>query len=245
MKKISTLIFALATFTFILPSCNKDKDGVAGPNPTPTPSEPASEFIVNGIADLSLSNGVGGLGLSIEHVSGTQKTVNLAVHGLPEGMSYDFSSWSGTPTFGTALTFSTYGNHIGSSFPVTLHATNGSVEKEYSFTLYSEPADDCVSDMVSRISYGWIFNGSNGNVTGTVDPDRPNRVRIVVHFMNDLPMYFDVNCFTREIDIPEQTTPSGEKIAGWGEIPGARIDLYYEVTDPNGNAESYRLYLEL
>lgn len=231
MRVLYSLCFAILVFT--LYSCKKNKE------------EPKSEFIINGVSDLSLSYGMGGLGLAVEHVSGSQKTVSLAIQGLPEGIEYNFSAWSGIPTFGTALTFTTDGNHIGSSFPLTLHATNGSVEKEYSFTLHSEPADDCISNTVSRISYGWAYGGGNGNVTGTMDPDRPNRVRIVVHFMNDLPIYFDVNCFTYEIDIPEQTTPSGEKVVGGGNIPGNRIDLSFEVTDQNGNVEDYTLYLEL
>ena len=109
MKKIY-LIIAL---TVAIASCNKTTNNTTVITPLPA-------FTVNGITDVTLTNGTSyyiSMPLTVAYDDSTQETVTLSVSGLPAGVTLD-STWAttGIPTFSTVLSLSdTLGAGAGSN----------------------------------------------------------------------------------------------------------------------------------
>lgn len=169
-------------------------------------------FNINGINDLKIpANGSGSLTLAITHTSGKQETVTLSLNGLPDKVSHEFSTASGTPTFNSMLDISadyaTEGN-----YPITILAKSASGEtKNYNFNLIIEPYTDCAAKMAG------IFNGSvncggfpeNETITITKNPGVVNGIFIegIDGFPDKVPATLD--CENQTISIPEFSFNNG------------------------------------
>ncbi len=251
MNKQLLHFLSVIGLTITLFACKKEDSNSPGNNNNANTDK--SEFIINGIADVTFTEGIGALGLEIQHVSGSQKTVNLSMSTLPAGVSASFSSPSGTPTFGSAVVFNTTGESDG-VHTATLHATNGSTSKDYEFKLHLPKADDCTGEVTSPYRYSGTepcgMPGKHFTVYIYPDPEHFNRVVFQVdqrEWADDpearaYSFYGDLNCFGAKIIIPAQTTSDGVEIVdGIGSFRRAdwpKIQVEYTTKDESGNLSS-------
>ncbi len=213
------LLFPLL-FSVSLFSCSKETDTT----PTPEPelnSEPKSEFLVHGVSDVTFDNWVGAaMGLSVEYVSGAQKTATISLGEMPAGVTYEIRPESGTPTFGSSVLFKTTGESIG-THAANLTVSNGSVTKDYNFNIHlgDTKCNDGFTGYYDEL-YMYCFGPIIRFVSVEQYSENPNRVSLSFKSSWDsddilLSFYIDLNCGTKEIIVPTQQTQLGE-ISGSG-----------------------------
>jgi|GEM_PF-4450736 len=182
------------------------------------------DFLVHGISELTLNEGVGGLPLEIQYVSGPQEEVQLSLSGVPKGVTAALTRESGIPTFSSGINFSSDGSS-GGVFPVKLHAANSSVAKDFEFKLHLEKMD------CRDIFTGWEMTGRdrcgeeglipNVKLRFRSDPERANRLYMdAFHIVTGeflYSMYMDLNCYEKNLVIPAQQLADGTTVSGGGD----------------------------
>lgn len=211
-------------------SCKKDK----------TDSEPPVNIAINGVADITIDpNGTGQLALE---VTGDQKTVNLAVSGLPSTVIAQFSSASGTPVFSTSLTLSASGAASG-TYPVTLSGTSGSTVKNYNFNLHVR---ECVSSVTGSKSGSDLC--SSNSYTYDVTVTKASETRVTIRnfggFGENVSVYADLDCSIKALTVPSQTVGAGRIIEGTGIFDSGKMTITYTVTDVSGDTDNCVVTIE-
>lgn len=248
--KYLTLITLGVSLLFFTAGCSK-KD-INNPDSQTTPK---AEFVINGISDITLSEGVGIMALEVTHVSGEQQIVNLSLIGLPEGITADFSATSGTPTFNTNVTLSSDGI-VDGSFPVKLLASNNATSKEYTFAIHTSRDLNCIDFITGTYSYRYIacFDYRNHDISIVEKPGgEPGQIEIAYLISNttnrpDIIFYAEVNCTQQTITIPEQINSIGRAMRGEGKFGAAYmgmpyVSLAFTTTDDNGDIIECNAYI--
>jgi hypothetical protein len=124
LRKPFCLFVVLALF---LAGCGKGSDN-GGTGPT------AFQFIINGIHDVTM-DATGGniLPVAVALYTGIQEPVTLSVTGLPAGLTASITPATGTPDFGSVITFS--GTTTPGTYPIKLAGTSASYYKEYGLSV--------------------------------------------------------------------------------------------------------------
>jgi len=232
MKKIY-LIIAL---TVAIVSCNKTTNNTTVITPLPA-------FTVNGITDVTLTNGTSyyiSMPLTVAYDDSTQETVTLSVSGLPAGVTMD-STWvtTGIPTFSTELSLSDTldaGANPG-TYPITITATgsNGG-KKSFQFNLNVVSPASCTSNVVGvySICASSCFSSTTYSDNVTADANITNKIWFANVYGIGLKLFGYYNCNTRYITIPAQTV-SGVTYYGVGtaSVGGSSHYINMSVTSSN------------
>lgn len=156
LRLLSTALLAVLCFA----ACKKESSN----NNTPA----NNNYIINGVQNVNLkADSFAIIGLTVEYKQGTQGPVDLSVSGLPTGVTAEFNpTASGTPSFGTALTFDADSRVAGGTFPIKLNATSATMgNKSYDMNLVIEEGP-CWNRLVGTYS-GTILNINAGTTVNT------------------------------------------------------------------------------
>lgn len=152
MKK-ATLFMALLTLLFSACTKSNDDDDVFSPN-----------FRVDGITDINIfRNSTNSLSLSVVYMNSQQERVRLSLEGLPSGMTAEFTTTSGLPSFSSYLQITNNSVPAG-VYPVRLVAT-GDITGRHTFT-FNITAMDCYQALLKSYTAN-AFCNSPGSYTET------------------------------------------------------------------------------
>ena len=219
MKK-SFLLIAFAVVAIV--SCTKTTNNTTVISPLPA-------FTVNGITDVTFTNGTNyfiSMPLSVQYDDSAQETVALSVSGLPAGITMD-TLWvnRGIPSFSTVLSLSDTllaGGNPG-TYPVSVVATGSKTGvKTYTFNLNVVSPASCTSAANILGTYTSCYGCSTpryiDNVTG--DPNITNKIWFANVYGTGVNLFGYYNCSTHSITVPAQTlngvTYFGLGSASWG-----------------------------
>lgn len=135
MTKLFTYLLVCSAILFA--GCKKEDD-----KPVVLPAG----FIINGVTDITVKqDSTFLLPIAIEQVEGTQEPVTISVEGLPNKVTAEFSPESGTPDFGSIITFKAdKWAAIGTStVKIIAKGNTTGASKEYETKLKIERISDC------------------------------------------------------------------------------------------------------
>ena len=220
MKKISLI---LAFLLFSLFSCTKD-------NGT---SSQIITYSLQGLTDLTIgSTNSASFVLNFHATGNLHEKVSLSFTGLPSGITVDTNHISsGTPDFGSFITFTNDGTTLAGTYNVTLHCI-GSVSGERTFRFLitiSSSNNSCISPLLglyTNCNLPFLYSHS-GLYEDIVIPD-PNGINnriIFQHFDQFGVLYADVNCSAQSITVPYQNE-SNSTFNGYGYYSGNNITIH-------------------
>jgi len=213
------------------------------------PAYPA--FTVNGVEDISITNGTSSsysMSLSVAYTDSAQENVSLSLSALPPGISIDTSyALSGIPSFSTEIIFedTTLFGATPGTYPMTLTvAGSRSGTKTYNFNIKISPAPYYTSALVGG------YDNSQDNCRANLYVDSVyNDASIInkIWFTNfggyGILVYGAVNS-SHTVTIPSQTvggyTVSGSGVAD-GISPSYFIQFNYAQIIYNGVANNCRI----
>lgn len=223
-------LFLLFITTLVLFSCKKEnKNNV--------------KFAVNGIADLTLSQGgLGVLGLTI---TGDQQVVDLSISGMPSSVTGVFSSSSGTPIFTSALTLNASSTAPDGVYPLVLTAKSGETVKTYNFNLNIKT---CLADKYfGRKEVVETCNANEYKYDVILFKENDTRFYISnIYKISSLEIYADFQCLTKKIIIPSQPFFSSTAfIFGDGEIVDGYMIIRYTINTNQGDSDACEMKIDL
>jgi len=223
MKKIALIISALVCTFF---SCTKDNG---------TTSQIIT-YSLQGLTNLTIGNtNAASLVLNFHATGNLHEKVTLSFTGLPSGITVDSNHISsGTPDFGSFVTFTNDGTATAGSYNATLHCVGTvSGDRTFSFKISVAPSiknSICVNQLLgiysncTVTSYHYNFNYSEIILA---DPlGKKDRV-ILDGFINNNILYADIICQNDSIIIPLQNGNNNYTFSGNGIISGNTINIYW------------------
>jgi hypothetical protein len=221
----------LLTTTAIL-SCRKQKSGFTN---VPVAVLPTSSIMVNGVSELTVSNGdTAMLTVEIKLDSGKQEQIDLSLSGVPDGVYAVMSSSSGFPDFKTTISFAADKNLAAGTHTITLLAKSASgLSKAYPFKLNIAPPSECAKNkeglyLVTQICAPDTFTT---NIFITPSPSVKNRISITNFADRNLNVNANLNCATNTLSIPKQVAFGGftsYTVTGSGTFTDSSFTITYK-----------------
>jgi hypothetical protein len=150
---IRKILFALLLAPVFFTACKKNES---------TPNE----FIINGIRDVNFgTTGSNVLPVTVSVSSGVQERVTLTVTNLPSGITATIDPNSGTPSFGSTITFNQTGGATAGTYAIHVVGTSSSYTKSYDLNLTVPSLNGW---LVDGTSYR-LFNLSTNSIAGYAD----------------------------------------------------------------------------
>jgi hypothetical protein len=214
--------FLLITIAVVV-SCKKTTNNTTSNFPLPP-------FIINGITDVTFTNGSNysvSLPITVQYEDSTQETVSLSLTGLPTGVTMDTTIIrTGIPTFSTVITLSdtlSAGLNPG-SYSVNLVAEGSkSGTKTYPFNIIAVSPASCTSNSNVLGNYSYCFSSSLSSTyvdSITADPLITNKVWFGNVYGKGVRLFGYYDCNTKNITIPTQVA-AGVTYLGSGNLSGS------------------------
>lgn len=207
----------------------------------PNRNDKATTYNVSNVHDIELTQGEQDSYLiTIGYVGPIQENVTLDVTGLPAGISYDFSTWAGIPTFSSTITLRNNSAEPG-VYPCVLHTEGDKTgEKNYNFnvTVKTEPLCGTLGNYsynLTALCDPTLFGGllTTSETITAAQPPVENAVN-PIRFNNfggysGLVVSGKINCSNNNIEIPLQSVGTNLQISGTGSFTSAGMTVTYSI----------------
>jgi uncharacterized membrane protein len=198
----------------------------------------AFDYNVNGVSDVNVQQGnSGSLSLTINKISGTAETVNLAVDGLPSGATASFSPASGMPNFSSTLTINTTASLAPGTYPLKVKSTSASTTaKNYNFNLVvTGTTSDCAQGVAGNYTSQDSCTASAGAPVITRTGNNAIKIAGLAGFQAyTVDATGTVNCTNHTVTIPSQAITAipipGATISGTGTFTNNTMTIHYTIS---------------
>jgi len=197
-------------------------------------ADPTGVYAIHGVQDVTIERGnIAAMALVVEHKEGPQGIVNLAISGLPNGVTAAYNPGnSGTPSFSTAVTFSAIAQADTGTFPVSVEAKSDQMgNKSYQMKLHIKKAPDCSAERIGNYATSEVCSSTQYTYTSSVTAGNTENRIMFPDFAEfaGLNIYADLECLTNTIAIPTQTA-NGITVSGSGSYSVNQMVIHYTAT---------------
>jgi len=124
------------------------------PGEEPPPSGENFDFYVTAVPVEQTAQSSVTYSINVDVLSGTPEPVTLGLMSVPTGASYYFEPASGTPSYSSTLTITTSTDTPAGTYPLTIQASGGGVERYLTITLIVEEGPDYSLSVSPRSARG-------------------------------------------------------------------------------------------
>jgi hypothetical protein len=142
----------VATIEFSVVTAYTPPEPEPGEEPPPTGEE--FDFYVTAVPVEQTARSSVTYAINVETLSGTPEPVTLELMSVPTGASYYFEPASGTPTYSSTLTVTTSADTSAGTYPMTIKASGGGVERYLTINLIVEEGPDYSLSVSPRSARG-------------------------------------------------------------------------------------------